>query len=288
MVIASALLHAVWSVAIKGSRDPLAFNLLQTAMMAALGLALTPWVDLSQVPRAVWILLAITGISHAGYMYCLSRAFALADLSLVYPIARSTPAFLPLLAVPLLGERISPLGAAGIATVVAGVWMVHGAQGVRLGALLRAGTGFAYLTLAATVAYGLLDKSAMARLDPAEWSGPIPRSVFYFFASGVTCFAYLLPLSLRRLSLAELRETTRLEWQRALGAGLISLCSYGLILETLRTASASYVVAARQLSVLFAIGLSVLWLREQPGRARVIGAAATVLGVALIAAARPA
>ena len=28
MVIASALLHAVWSVAIKGSRSPLAFNLL--------------------------------------------------------------------------------------------------------------------------------------------------------------------------------------------------------------------------------------------------------------------
>ena len=74
MVVASALLHAIWSVAIKRSRDPLAFNLLQTAMMAALGLALVAWVDLSQVPRGVWILLATTGVAHALYMYFMSRA----------------------------------------------------------------------------------------------------------------------------------------------------------------------------------------------------------------------
>ena len=182
------------------------------------------------------------------------------------------------------GAGVSGVGHA--ATVVLGVWMVHGAQGVRIKALLGAGTGFAYLTLATTVAYGLLDKSAMARLDPAEWTGPMPRSVFYFFASGVSCLVYLLPLALSRLALADLRETARLEWRRALAAGVISLCSYGLILEALRTASASYVVAARQLSVLFAVALSVLWLREQPGRARMLGAAATVVGVALIAAAR--
>lgn len=283
MVVTSAALHAIWSVAIKGSRNPLAFNLLQTAMMAALGIALIPWVALSEVPRGVWIVLATTGVAHASYLYFMSRAFEVADLSLVYPIARSTPAFLPLFAVPLLGERISPIGGVGIAIVVLGVWMVNAAQDLRVRALLSAGAGFAYLTLATTIAYGLFDKTGMARLNGSEWSGPMPRSVFYFFASGVTCFVYLTPLALTRLSLAELRETTAVEWRRALSAGIISLFSYGLILEALRTASASYVVATRQSSVLFAVGLSVVWLREEPGRARILGALATVLGVALIA-----
>jgi drug/metabolite transporter (DMT)-like permease len=35
--------------------------------------------------------------------------------------------------------------------------------------------------------------------------------------------------------------------------------------------------------VLFAVALGALWLRERPSRPRVLGAAATVLGVALIA-----
>jgi uncharacterized membrane protein len=59
--------------------------------------------------------------------------------------------------------------------------------------------------------------------------------------------------------------------------------SYSLILRALETSPVSYVVAVRQSSVLFAVALSALWLRERPGRPRVLGAVATVLGVALIA-----
>jgi drug/metabolite transporter (DMT)-like permease len=64
---------------------------------------------------------------------------------------------------------------------------------------------------------------------------------------------------------------------------VISLASYGFILEALRTAPASYVVAVRQSSVLFVLILSVLLLRERPGPARLLGAGITVAGVAVIA-----
>jgi drug/metabolite transporter (DMT)-like permease len=66
----------------------------------------------------------------------------------------------------------------------------------------------------------------------------------------------------------------------------VSFASYTLILAALQTALVSYVVAARQTSVLFAVGLGVAVLGERPGRARVAGALATVAGVALIAMAR--
>jgi len=39
----------------------------------------------------------------------------------------------------------------------------------------------------------------------------------------------------------------------------------------------------RQSSVLFAVALSALWLRERPSRPRVLGAIATILGIAMIA-----
>jgi drug/metabolite transporter (DMT)-like permease len=41
-------------------------------------------------------------------------------------------------------------------------------------------------------------------------------------------------------------------------------------------------VATRQLSVVFAVGLALLWLRERPSRARIVGAMLTVIGVATI------
>ena len=56
-----------------------------------------------------------------------------------------------------------------------------------------------------------------------------------------------------------------------------------LVLKALETAPVSYVVSVRQLSVLFALVLGVVLLRERPDRARTLGAMATVVGVALIA-----
>jgi drug/metabolite transporter (DMT)-like permease len=43
------------------------------------------------------------------------------------------------------------------------------------------------------------------------------------------------------------------------------------------------VVAVRQASVLFVLGLSIAFLGERPGRLRIVGALATVAGVALVA-----
>jgi drug/metabolite transporter (DMT)-like permease len=80
-----------------------------------------------------------------------------------------------------------------------------------------------------------------------------------------------------------LRESWRRERGRAALAVAIGLVGYGLILEAYRRAPASYVVSVRQASVLFAVAISARYLGERPSRARVVGALATVAGVALIA-----
>jgi len=91
-----------------------------------------------------------------------------------------------------------------------------------------------------------------------------------------------VPLALRRVSWATLRQTGRRDGARAVAALAVSLLGYGLILHAFQTAPASYVVAVRQTSVLFALLFAVLWLRERPNRRRIAGATATVVGVALI------
>jgi drug/metabolite transporter (DMT)-like permease len=284
LVVLSAFLHAIWSASIKGSRSAIGFNLLQIAPPVAVACVLPLWVPLADVPPAVWRIAIGTGISHGFYFYWLARALEGGELSVVYPIARSAPAFLPLFAVPLLGESISVRGALGIAVVVAGMWAVQADTGVVGWQRFRApGAKFAWLTLIASIGYSLCDKAAMARMNAAPWHSAIPPAVVYYVILSIAGGLVFTPLALRRLTPGELAAVARSEWRNALAAAVISFASYGLILHALRTAPVSYVVATRQISVLFAVAIGALRWRERPSRLRLLGAFATVVGVALVA-----
>jgi drug/metabolite transporter (DMT)-like permease len=283
LVLASALLHAGWSASIKGSRDPLVFNLLQEVPVFVLAGAALPLLEWSEIPAPVWRWLALTSVAHAFYFYWMSRSYEHGDLTLIYPIARSTPAFLPLLAVPLFGEPVSAGGALGIAVVVGGMWLVHLGPGLGWRDFASPAARYAYLTLAATVVYSLADKGAMAGLARAPWSSPIPRAVTYFLLLSVASALLFVPLALRRRGLRQVVSAARTDLGTATAAWAASFLGYGLILKAFETAPASYVVAVRQTSVIFAILLGVSQLRERPGRPRVVGALFTVAGVALIA-----
>ena len=93
-------------------------------------------------------------------------------------------------------------------------------------------------------------------------------------------FFYLL--ARRRLDAGAVRRTLTGRTLAVLSVVAASFLSYTLILQAMRTAPVSYVVAARQSSVVFAVGLAMWWLRERPTRARLVGAALTVAGVATI------
>ncbi|MDX1382782.1 MAG: EamA family transporter, partial [Thermoanaerobaculia bacterium] len=185
--------------------------------------------------------------------------------------------------VPVLGERITAAGAGGIALVLAGVWLVQTDGRLELRRLWSRGLGFAYLTLAMTVAYSLVDKRAMEVLDAMEWGSPAPRAVvfYYLLAAGHLPFFWLL--ARRRLTVPRLGRALRGRALLVAGAVAASLTSYSLILEALRSAPVSYVVAARQSSVVFAVLLATLWLRESPSRPRLVGISLTVAGVVLVA-----
>jgi len=282
LVLLSAVLHALWGSAIKRSDDPVLFNWLQMAVsipLAAAVLVASP--GLAELDGGFWAWVALALVFHTLYMLWLGSALAVADLSLVYPLARSTPAFLPFAAAGLLGERISMAGGFGIATVVVGMWLVQTRGRPHWQALRQRGAGFAWLTLAATVGYGVTDKAAMTTLDAAAWRAPIPRAVSYFFIVNAGSALLLLPVALRR-GRGAVHAQLRREAPRVAAALAASVVGYSLILEALRSAPASYVVAVRQASVLFAVAIGALWFGERPGGARALGALVIVAGVALV------
>ena len=281
LVAASALLHAVWSAAIKGARSPLAFGTAQQLVEAPFALGALFFFELGDVTPGLWALVAATGLAHGLYGYWMTLAYSRAELSRVYPIIRSTPALLPLVAIPL-GESVTPLGAVGIAIVVAGVWLVYGGE-LSLRKLFAPELVYAWLTLGTTVAYSLTDKLAMAQLHAGAWRGPLPKPFAWYALLTLASVCVRVPLTLGAIGAAEIAHSARSDPGRVLLSVLAGFVGYGLILHVLQTAPASYVVAVRQLSVMFAALIAMRFLGEQPSRARLAGAALTVAGVATIA-----
>ncbi len=287
LVLLSGLLHASWNAATKGSQTPTAFLLAMEAVSLVLFVPmLVLGFDLREVPRAVWELVMVSAVIHGFYAYWLTRAYAHTQLSIAYPIVRSTPAFVPFVAVPLFGESISLLGGLGIALVVLSLWAVTTDGRIDTATLRSRGALLAYLTLATTVGYSLVDKEAMRILGEAPWSSPLPRSIVYMtlmYVFYLPCFVILARRSVRASDVVQvLRERTL----SVSAAALIAFTSYVLVLHTMQTAPVSYITAVRQSSVLFALAIAVFALRERPGRLRLLSGLANVAGVALIGLSR--
>lgn len=282
LVLLSAALHALWNLGTKRSRDATIFlGLFQLVTLAA-SLLVAPLVRWSEVPRGVWLLLPMTTLVHYFYQRWLAAAYTEGDLSVVYPITRSTAAFVAVLGPLVLGDPLSATGALGVGVVLVGIWLVSTHGHLDLRRLVAPDTRFAWLTLAATVGYTLADKAAMVHLDRAPWTSPVPKGAAFFLLVNAAPLVVYAPWMARRYGVRAIADQARAEWWPVVGAAAGSAASYILVLEALRTAPAGYVVATRQISVLFAAGLGVLVLGERASAARTAGAALTVAGVAII------
>ncbi len=281
IVLLSAGLHAIWNAYAKGTRNPMGFLALLGVACLVPGLPLLPWMPLAAISTEAWWLIGASSVAHFAYQVFLSQAYLRGDLSVVYPIARSTPAFVAIIAVPLLGDEVSLAGGAGIGVVVFGMWLVHTRGRLRWSALVAPGAGFAYLTLAATVVYSILDKEVMVRFRGL--GGDLPPALVYFFILQATHGVLFVSYAVTQVPGAELRAIMRERGRHLVVGSFACISSYVLILHALETASVSYVTAVRQSSVLFAAIIGIVTLGERPGRARIIGTAAIVAGVAMIA-----
>lgn len=282
-MLASALLHALWNLAAKRSKEPTAFLFLLTALTTVAALPLFFYVPFRDIPSELaWLTLA-SAVTHGLSFVALALAYETGELSVVYPISRSTPLVVPLFAVPWLGEHVSGAGAAGIALCVVGLWLVQTQGSFQLSAWKSRAALYAYVMLLLTALFSIIDKRAMELVSRTPWRSPVPAGTMLYclFTAGAALIG--LPFTCKRIGARAIATELRQGGARIALAACVTWASYALILEVLRTAPVSYVVAVRQSSVLFAVGLAMLTLGERPGAARLVGTIASVAGIALIA-----
>ncbi|MFC3058581.1 DMT family transporter [Paenirhodobacter populi] len=282
LVVLASFVHATWNLLAKraASVGPVfvfAYNLVACVAYA-------PWViwlllhgDIVWTPVGIGFVL-ISGLIHLAYSLCLQRGYQVADLSVVYPVARGTGPMLSTIGAFLIfGETPTGLGLLGLALVVAGILLIA-TQG-KLAAFTRpggqAGLRWGTATGALIACYTVVDAFAVKSL------GIAPVVLDWF--SNLLRFCLLLPLVLANPRRAF--QAMRGHWATAIGVGLLSPLSYILVLAALTGgAPLSLVAPMREMSMMVGALMGMLFLREAVGSWRLAGCGILIAGVILLSA----
>ncbi len=278
LVVCAAILHAVWNALAKRADNQFVFLWcsvsLATALLLPLGLLRLP---AEPAPASGLPFVAASVAIHALYFWALGRAYRYGDFSRVYPMARGLGvALVPLVALPLFSERLSWIGSLGVGLVVLGIAAL-GALPAATTSVARAsgaGTAWALVTGLTVAAYSLVDKAGVTRLHPMP----------YIALMGVSLSVVLAPIVLA--DRPALRHEWGRHWRAILVASAMNLTSYLLVLFAFRLSKVGYVVAARELSILFSAFIGSLWLGEGRLAPRLAGASIVLAGVVCVALAR--
>jgi drug/metabolite transporter (DMT)-like permease len=277
LVILSAFFHATWNLFTKQSEDKLLFlwwMLLMGDLFFLPLLLLGPWP--LAFPWEGWTAILASGMIHAGYYMFLGEAYERGDLSLVYPLARgSGPVIVLCLALLILGERPSFQGLLGIACVVFGVLALHLFPWRGLSIIRHRHLPQAALTGLAIGLYSTVDKIGVGYVSPLP----------YLFFLHLCAWLLLTPWILKTRGVRVLASGRRDLRLSSVAGGLQNL-AYLLVLYAMTLAQVSYVVAARELNVLFGALLGAWWLREGYGRGKVVASVIIAAGVVLIGSSR--
>ena len=261
LALAAAVVHAFWNVGLARARDP------EAATALAFLVAIIVWAPFAvarwDVDGAAWPYIAGSAAFEAAYVVLLGTAYARADLSLVYPVARGTAPVLVLAVAALaLGAATSWRQGVAVCAVGAGVLLVRGRrpQG--------RGTAFGLAIAVCIAGYTLVDNSGVEHADPIT---------YLWLVMIVPTLLYLGVVRLRRPGALRAGLTPSL-----ILVGPATLGAFALALSALERAPAAPVAAVRETSVLLVTAAAALLLRERVSPWRAAGAALVVAGVVIL------
>ena len=235
------------------------------------------WHGIPPLQPGFWLYVLLFGVAQTAATLSLAKALRLSDISIVTSLWKVSLLFLVVFAFFSLGEMPSPVGLVGVLISMVGVYVLNIQKSrLSLWAPLRElfiDPGLRF-TIMAAVLYApsvVLIKQVIIRSDAY-----FANLMAYSAASLI-----ILPLALRR-SAKQFRHIPR-HWPSFLGMGLFaclaSVC-HSLAYELTLT---SYVEAAKQAEVLFALGIGYAVFHER-ARVRAIlpGSLIILLGMILL------
>jgi uncharacterized membrane protein len=278
LVLASAVSHGLWNYLAKKGNDKEAFMLLLNVsglvLITPVFLLILPEIYL---PLEIVPFLLISGLAEIVYFLGLGKAYESGDLSIVYPVARSSPVFVTIAAAIFLGETFSLTGLLGILVIFIGVYVLH-LKGITRDDLvapiryLTSGSSkYAVIAALGTTVYSITDKLGVTTVDP----------LLYSFWLGFSVTGMMIIVTIRRRGIQAIRDEFSSPI-RITFAGVLMRGGYMMVLYAMSLAQVSYILALRQISVVLGALMGVVFLEESYGRVRIIGSLIIFIGVFIV------
>ena len=274
LLLASAVLHALWNLLLKQSPVKyvaMGWQVIISGVISIIGLFFT-----GLPPRSMWLYALISMTLEAIYFVLLSFAYSDHDFSLVYPVARGTaPALVVLWSFLFLHELPSLGGFIGIAIIILGL-VIIGAPGFlqpHAGKPQLKGIAIALLIALVISIYTLVDGFAVKH-GPA-----LPYGLVMFALVPVLT----TPVNVRHYGWERFIEARHRQPWRLLLVGFLGVIAYLFALFAYSIAPVNYSEAIREVSVVLGAFAGWYFLGEKLGKIRILGALVIFAGIVLIA-----
>jgi drug/metabolite transporter (DMT)-like permease len=292
LLLASAVLHAGWNLI--GKRNaPEAAAFLVASVVGVFCLAPFPILyneSIGFFSPKTWLLVVGAGFFQAFYYASLAGAYRSGDMSIAYPIARSSPVIVVTVVSILLGrgDQVSLLCIVGIAFVVAGGFFLpmRRFDDFRIGNYLNLSCLLALAAAFGTTGYSIVDDEALRLLRQtpgvpvAAWQ---ITGVYAFFEALTTVVWLAFVVISRKRERTAFRTIVSKRMGSGVAMGLAIHLTYLLVLISMAFVSnVSYVVAFRQVSIPLGVLMGVLFLKEPGHRPKFLGVLIMFAGLILV------
>jgi len=287
LVCLSAMCHATWNLLAKSGADPVAFMrkalMWTTICYSPLFVVMSFYVPYSATYVACML---GSGAMIGMYFFALSTAYRLGDLSIVYPLARSFPILILTFTVVVWAHPLSLAGLAGVLLIVGGCFLLPlrrfglGPGGLQAADYLHVASLWALLAALLTTGYSLVDKHAAVTIPADPSAIRLIAQVNYVYLQNVVAW-----VAIEAVSRILKQPRPRIRSRAPLIAGLVFLVSYSLIMMALATNPVTYVVSFRQISIILAAVVSMIWIEKRFSYVRLVAVVTIFAGLVLVAAA---
>ena len=267
IIIFSAMCHAVWSAIIKSSSNPLSLMGITSVLELLIFLPLTFYVPFPSVE--IWYLLFATIFIHVLYRLNVIYSYKFGDLSFVYPIARGGSSLLiAIISILFLQNSINFFGFLGVIIVCVGLFLISFSSKIKFN---KPAFFLAVSTAIFITTYTLIDGIGVRSSENAF------SYIFWLIAlNGVP----ILIISI--FSKNGLRKKESYSIKAGIAAGIFATLSYALVVWSMQFIEIAYVSGIREVSIVFATIIGMLFLSEKYASKRIIPSILIALGIATV------
>lgn len=268
LVVLTSVFQAWWNFQVKKvEADKAAFLIVGWFFF---GIVATPlslfFLDKPFEPR--WLLFVLaTGFAQGLYLVILSWAYTIADISVVFPIARGASIGYTSVVLSLIGGyTLSTYGLIGIGGVILGAICMATVE--FRDKANRLGIGLALVLALIVTCYSVIDTFGAQEI-------PV---LFYVFAMNISAPIFALPFLYKTKKRDIIYVWKHHKWTGFL-VGLTGSLGYVVVIWAFTRAPAPYVLALREVAIVFAALMGVYYLKEKIYLRKVIGISLILLGI---------